>query len=662
MKIKHSVRFERLVDDEDENHIANEFPICLSLGCGMRITSALRRDLTRVRHCCKACMDSKGSEHDASCKDMTEAFAPRLMKSCSSGSDEVISASEIFRRVSILVSSTPMIDSDIDINTSRTIFEGICLANEIPLLDEKRFVLAFSRFSQGRVVPKHRTGELFYCLFKKVLKNVRVSKTDPLLARHFLVMKNSKVTRYYRFKSVLGQGSFGIVHKVVRIDSGIERVCKSIPKSNTSVPFSQIESEIRIIATLDHPNIIKIVEYFEDDIHMHLIMEYCADGDLLERIKQSIKSGKSLSLLFVKTVIRQLLSAIAFMQTQRIIHKDLKPENIMLITDKNYPDLPIVKIIDFGLSEIFSSHQISSTTVAGTAYYMSPQIFKPPFSFKADIWSIGVISFFMLTGILPFFGSTVAEVKSNVLYRKIQWPNAFAGTGRPLQVKVMTRELVEKMLEKDEAPRPNAMEALRHPWLSEIDSNLQIRTFALPVALNMLSFSRLSWWKRCMLNLLAHVWEFKDVSTNLAHIFLEIDKRGIGYITLSQMANSLNGAGIPVNDAWVTAKAVDLTHSGNITYTALVASCIYPLIATDKRIIRCLFNCFQPNKRDTISFDGILEVLSLNQSYSNSITQGELRHSLAREFQYSGETRSSNQTELCHIDITSFRKWLVSLT
>ena len=654
-------KFERFVDDDEENEIPNEFPEC-RWKCGRPSRMGLDRSLRIATHCCDVCADSKGANHDSSCNMERRSGTISDRRALKRSAITLEAVSDISNRIASVIASNPALDSDIDITDFKVLFEGICAANDLPRIDEKRFVLISSRFCIGQVIPKHKTREVLYRLLKKVYTIVHTVNENPPLARHLLVVKQSKVTKCYRFKSVLGQGSFGIVHKVIRIDSGVERVCKSISKSNTSIPQSQIESEIRIIAALDHPNIVKIVEYFEDDSHVHLIMEYCAGGDLLGRIKHSNKSGRPLSTAFIQTVIRQLLSAISFMQFHRVIHKDLKPENIMLVVDANHPDRPIVKIIDFGLSELFSTNQSTSTTVAGTAFYMSPQIFKPPFSFKADIWSVGVIAYFMLTGILPFFGSTVAEVKSNVLYRKIQWPSTFAGTPKLLQISQDAKDLVESLLDKEEATRPNAAEALRYIWLSVTIPEIK-NLFSLPVALNIRSFAQLSWWKRCMLNLIAHIWEFTDISSNLTHIFLELDRLGVGFITVPQLADSLQSVGIPMKDAWVCAKAIDLTNTGKVTFTALVGGCIYPLIASDPRIVRALFNRFHPDKKDRISYENIIELLAGNRSYRDALEKGELMKTLQGEFSRPEQqpAMSASTGRPADLDFATFRRWILSL-
>lgn len=661
------------MDEEDENQVANELPVCPQR-CGRNVAPGLGRNLKRNTYCCTLCMESKGMRHCHSCNSNSYTVLP--VGACRKSTDPPyadLSSADLTHRAALLLESIPHIDTEIDAKTCRTLFDCLCVSNSLPCLDEKRFLLIFSRFCSGQSVPRFRARELFYVLIKKILRNVDVSRSHPVLARHFFVTKKVKVSRHYRFRSIIGEGSFGIVHKVIRIDSGIERVCKTIRKSITNVPLSQIESEIRVVAALDHPNIIKITEYFEDDNDVHLIMEYCPDGDLLGRIKHSIKSGKPLSPLFVKNIIRQLLGALSFMEAHRIIHKDLKPENIMLVNDANNLDNPIVKIIDFGLSEIFATDQSHSTTVAGTAFYMSPQIFKPPFGFKADVWSVGVIGYFMLTGILPFFGSTVTEVKSNVLYRKIQWPYTFVGTPKPLQVTADARDLIEKMLDKDEALRPNAVEALNHSWMLNPNNTGTPRAFSLHVALNMVSYSRLSWWKRCMLNLVAHIWEFTDISTNLAQIFLDLDRKRDGCLSIPEVANSLERLTISSHDAWKCAKAIDLTHSGAISYNALVASCIYPLMATEPRIIRCLFNYFDPDKRDRITADVVFETVFKNHSYRTTIERDHSKSELVEELStFISKTKTAtdpsksraafeSRTIAREVDISTFRRWLTSI-
>ena len=548
--------------------------------------------------------------HDPLCDDRLDREPSTNSESVTSVSPSgVYSHSELMSRITELLNSIPEVDADLDIVSARGIVDAVCRSNGLPLLDDKRFMLLFSRFAAGSVVPRSKSRQFFYLIFKRIYNFMAADTITFKVSRYFFIVKNTKVTKHYRFKAVVGQGSFGVVHRVIHIASGQERVCKSVAKGASSVPMHQLEAEIRIIAQLDHPNVIRMYEYFEDDSHVHLIMENCRSGDLLGRIKQSIKGRNRLPLPFIISIMRQILSSLAFMKNNRIIHKDLKPENIMLIETVANPHAPIVKVIDFGLSEIFAMNQETSTTVAGTAFYMAPEIFRPPFNHKCDTWSCGVIAFFMLTGFLPFFGATVGEVKSNVLYRRLQWPASFAGSDQPLDVPEEARDFIEKILEKDARLRLGASEALKHPWIAMSAVRRNKHLFCLPVALNIRSFSRLSFLKRAVINLTAHIWEFQE-SENIREVFTELDSRQRGFITIPELADALQVVGLCASDAWRSAKAVDLTGTGQVTYTALTAGVISPLLDSDKRIVEAVFNTFNPNKKGKISTQSMWEILS----------------------------------------------------
>ncbi|EER02601.1 calcium-dependent protein kinase, putative [Perkinsus marinus ATCC 50983] len=236
-----------------------------------------------------------------------------------------------------------------------------------------------------------------------------------LVHRAFHVLRNDSaggVRKIYNFLETVGRGSFGVVHKVVHKESDQLRVCKSVDKAKSSVPLAQLEEEIKIISQLDHPNVIKIYEYFEDPKYIHLIMEACWGGELLSVIQTAVNKGVSLPDSFIADVTREVLTALSFMHNQGVVHKDLKPENILFV-DVSEPSN--VKVIDFGLAELFGVNVEKSMNVAGTAFYMAPEIFRPPFDYKCDIWSLGVILYLLLTGYLPFFGTSVSDVKSNVI-------------------------------------------------------------------------------------------------------------------------------------------------------------------------------------------------------------------------------------------------------
>ena len=659
-----SVKF-HVLEDDDESIIPDERTGC-KIGCGRRLSLGLDRMLREPERCCIPCSESNGKQHTPHCdkRTLSGSIKDHACNRAPEASSLLMSHS-----ASRLIDDLPDPGIDLDPVVAKCLLDALCDSNDLPRLDEKRFLLVFSRFAKGNHISSFDARRFLCVAFRRVYKSVRVDTESPLLPRYFFVVKNKNVERHYRFKSVIGRGSFGIVHKVIHFSSGQQRVCKSILKKSTSLPSHQLESEIRIIAQLDHPNVIRMYEFFEDESAIHIIMEYCSGGDILGKIKESIKSGRRISSHYIRSVLQQVLRSIAFMHERRVLHKDLKPENIMLVPSDERDGLAIVKVIDFGLSEIFSKDQEISNTVAGTAFYMAPEIFRPPFNHKCDVWSCGVIAFFLSTGFLPFFGSTVAEVKSNVLYRRLQWPTTFAGTSQVLDLHPNFKSFVERLLEKDPSLRPNAVDALLDPWLCQSDGHHASILFSRAIVQNIRCFSKLSFIKRAIINLIAHVWHFREFE-NIIRTFSSLDTANTGFITTGSLARALQDAGVPALDSLEAAKSLDLTSSGVITYTAFTAGVILPLLDSDKRITRCAFDSFNPTKGDYISTRSMWDVISGNRgalkppTSKSSASYNRFVEQVAIEFgipTYTGNRESeTDETESDVISFSVFRDWLLA--
>ena len=657
-------------EDEQAFDVPSEMLGC-RWGCGRPVRFGLDRMLRRHETCCRACQDSRGAHHDPDCVTSGNDAQPRSTLEVHAQPRTDPGLDHVMSRLRAVMSSCPSSPADLDAMSAKSLLDGLCDANLIPRLDEKRFLLIFSRFTIGNVIPSVSTRKFFYFALSRISKILETRMNGSyLIARYFFVFRSSKVHRYYRFRSVIGQGSFGVVHRVVHIPSGQERVCKTIFKGSSSVPSNQFENEIRIIAQLDHPHVIRIFEYFEDDREVHLIMELCRHGDLMSRIKNSIKSGSSMPHAHVKTILRQLLRAISFMSSNRVIHKDLKPENIMLV-DSLTSSAPVVKVIDFGLSEVFARDQHTSCTVAGTAFYMAPEIFRPPFNFKCDVWSCGVIAFFLTTGYLPFFGATVSEVKSNVLYRKLQWPATFAGSDRPLDIPRDARDLIEKLLEKDADSRPSAVDALEHDFFRDNDWKEARAKLSPDVALNLIAFSKLSLLKRIVINLVAHIWQFEELG-EILDLFEELDVHNEGQVSLETLSRALEQLGFSSTDAWKAALSLDLVGANRLTFTSLTAGFVLPLLDRNKNIVRCAFNAFKPSEKGLISLSDMWQVINGHRCVINSDSIGKVpefqtfREMVLTELDIKSERVScGNLTDYrpeVQISFKQFRNWMLDLT
>ena len=178
---------------------------------------------------------------------------------------------------------------------------------------------------------------------------------------------------------------------------------------------------------MDHPNIIRLYEIFEDDRYISLVMELCEGGNLFDRINDLAEKDKSFSEKEAVKIFKQVMSAVSYCHNQGICHRDIKPENI-LFANKT-PESPI-KIIDFGLSKIFGEikpimkgGQIEKNIMSlkvGTAYYMAPEVLQGDYDNKCDIWSCGVLLYILLCGYPPFDGDCEKDILKAVLKKTFQ--------------------------------------------------------------------------------------------------------------------------------------------------------------------------------------------------------------------------------------------------
>jgi len=251
----------------------------------------------------------------------------------------------------------------------------------------------------------------------------------------------------------LGAGAHGAVFRAVNKDTGVEVAVKLIDKRGRD-PHATC-NELDALRVVDHPNVCPLLEHFETEEFVWIVMELCRGEDLCALVEQH----GALSSNSVKRVMKQLLSAVAHCHTLGIIHRDVKPENIMLTgSDES------VKLVDFGTCWINGS----AAPVAGagqTVLYMSPQALQgaPPRKHD-DIWSSGVVMYILLTGHFLFSGSEdehQRRLSANTLKQDL------AALLDDVTASPEAVDLVRRLLAPDPLDRISAEEALRHPFLHQ---------------------------------------------------------------------------------------------------------------------------------------------------------------------------------------------------
>jgi calcium-dependent protein kinase len=284
------------------------------------------------------------------------------------------------------------------------------------------------------------------------------------------------IRKLYELKEVIGGGNFGTVRigmKKTNDDdyykgngnknenkNKIKYAIKSIEMSILKEKdLDSLMKEVDILSNLDHPNIIKFIETFQDNLYFHIVMELCTGKELIDKIIES-KNGY-LSELKTKEIIYKVLSAINYCHKKGITHRDIKPENILFENEESDSD---IKIIDFGLSRKYSIDQ-KMTTILGTPYYVAPEVLKGEYDEKCDIWSIGAITFIMLYGTPPFTGVSNNEIFYNIINKEISFEKI---RFKEIKISDEGKKFMLDCMQKNPEKRPNAENALDHIWFKNI--------------------------------------------------------------------------------------------------------------------------------------------------------------------------------------------------
>nr|XP_015195615.1 PREDICTED: death-associated protein kinase 1 [Lepisosteus oculatus]XP_015195616.1 PREDICTED: death-associated protein kinase 1 [Lepisosteus oculatus]XP_015195617.1 PREDICTED: death-associated protein kinase 1 [Lepisosteus oculatus]XP_015195618.1 PREDICTED: death-associated protein kinase 1 [Lepisosteus oculatus] len=276
--------------------------------------------------------------------------------------------------------------------------------------------------------------------------------------------KQENVEDYYEIGEELGSGQFAVVKKCREKSTGVEYAAKSIKKrrsksSRRGVTKEDIEREVSILKEIQHPNVITLHDVYENKTDVILILELVAGGELFDFLAEK----ESLSEEEATEFLKQILDGVFYLHSKQIAHFDLKPENIMLL-NRNVPH-PRIKLIDFGLA-----HKIDFgndfKNIFGTPEFVAPEVVNyEPLGLEADMWSVGVITYILLSGASPFLGDNKQETLANVSAVNYEFDEEFFSNTSNL-----AKDFIRRLLIKDPKKRMTIQDSLHHPWIKPKDT------------------------------------------------------------------------------------------------------------------------------------------------------------------------------------------------
>lgn len=431
----------------------------------------------------------------------------------------------------------------------------------------------------------------------------RINNPDKLQINTVYRNTNRIRDEYKIWMDQIGKGAFGEVRKALHLESGVYRAIKIIYKEQTR-PEDQkkILNEIEVLKRLDHPNIVKIYEYFEDGKFIYIVMELVTGGELFDKIQSVHRfTEKKAAEYFI-----QILSGVNYLHKHKIVHRDLKPENVLF-------DGEILKIVDFGTSKIYDASK-KMKKCHGTPYYIAPEVLNGSYTEKCDVWSCGVILYIMLCGFPPFNGKDDDEILDAVLKGKFNF-----NLPEFKHVSNTAKNLIKKMLTYNPKDRITIEETLADEWFKLV--NNQETELNRNVLLNLKNFTTKNKMQQAIYFFLVNHMTSKEEQKELIKTFKALDTNNDGVISRRELLEGFKKIDNLLTEADVNSmmKKIDNNQSETIDYTEFVAAAIDKKnLLSDERIKTC-FNMFDKDRSGKISLSEFKSMLGGEETVDDAV-------------------------------------------
>lgn len=261
-------------------------------------------------------------------------------------------------------------------------------------------------------------------------------------------------TDIYYIRRSIGKGGFSTVFEASLFRTNQTFAIKAISLENVrekSQVKNQLE-ETKIQCSLNHPNILRAYDFFQDGVNFYIILEYCPYHSVYNLFKQQRKFSE----LDTADIIKQVLEGVQYLHQNLVIHRDIKPQNLLIGSDGK------IKISDFGISTKLTAKTQRCHTTCGTRGFMCPEMIKKEqdgYGFESDIWAIGVCTYLFLTGSHPFLTFDKRKTETRILNNDYSFPSK-------LQLSSSSKDFIRKILQTNPSKRPTINLLLKHPFIT----------------------------------------------------------------------------------------------------------------------------------------------------------------------------------------------------
>ena len=435
----------------------------------------------------------------------------------------------------------------------------------------------------------------------------------------FVVKGETSPDLFYIREKTLGNGSYGTVYLVKHKQLHRYFAMKVIRKSHKNKSEEDsLMNEINILRKMDHPNILKMTDFYNQKKEYDIITEYCQEGELFNEIKTYAPFNETITGYYMK----QILKAVCYCHGMNIVHRDLKPENILIVKRMKNGCHPI-KIIDFGTAKIFSKEK-KETLLIGSAYYIAPEVLDRNYTEKCDLWSCGVIMYILLTGRPPFGGNTDMEIMQKIKSGKYDLTKYPWGI-----VSKEAKDLIKDLLQLNPGQRLSAEKALKHPWFStkqvkQIESlNNLTKHNTLKLVENLTKYRSDNILRCAVIAYLVHNNTQLKEAHEAIKLFNRIDENGDGRITKEELYNGLqhylNKKGDELKEeVELIFSHIDADHNGFIEYEEFIRAAIDKNYFLSDNFIKFAFSYFDRDGSGNITMEEVKNLFYLNEKNKKS--------------------------------------------
>lgn len=517
----------------------------------------------------------------------------------------------------------------IELSEMRLVISTLAAQLSIEELNDTQLESHFKRFDlEGRgFMDKDQ-----FCEFVESLLQLTLRKYHKVARRDFIQEKGNFESDYTKLKKI-GHGSFGEVFLVQTTAGNITRVAKTIDKVNCKMSARQMEVEIETLKMLDHPHLVKLFEWYPTNQFLYIVMDNAKGGELLQLVNGVYKRGEVLKEDWVAMVVEQSIDAIAYIHSKRLIHRDIKLENIMLLNEcKTFDvraDPPHALIIDLGIAEICSGGG-RLKNLAGTPTTMAPEIWRGDYGPKSDIFSMGCVVFTMLSGTYPFYPKKVTRDPKIWIGLIQAGPNYKA-----VKASASALAFCKRLLTFQEEKRPTAAQAKKDPWLTTVAES-QSFTLEPEKVEALLRFRDESEVKR---GVLMQAISQMSASTipELTGLFKQVADSGekAAAITVQEATKWIMSFKVDEVLARETAQALDLDHSGEIEFSEFLCGCMALFDNKIELILKSAFRSIDTDNSGEISSQELHNLMT--KIGGEGLTSADSEQSMLKQIDRDGD-------------------------